>query len=222
LLLVWCIAFVPDAIAHEVRPAFLELTERAPGEFDVLWKVPAMGGAPLAGEEIPHDQPTTESGPSGTMPCGCPAPTAAQLSRGVLPIHPSMPKGAETIGFQHSVRLFGAEVKRWTIRVPHGLEGWDVTAHGLSATMVDVLVRVAFKDGRVVARMLRPDAPSFVFARETAGPAAGGYVVLGVEHILFGSVARPSRAKASIQWCGSTARRRDCSTGQGSCRTSSW
>ncbi len=40
--------------AHEVRPAFLELTERAPGEFDVLWKVPALGGAPLAGEELPH------------------------------------------------------------------------------------------------------------------------------------------------------------------------
>ena len=40
--------------AHEVRPAFLELTERAPGEFDVLWKVPAIGGTPLAGEELPH------------------------------------------------------------------------------------------------------------------------------------------------------------------------
>ena len=32
------------ATAHEVRPAFLELKERAPGEFDVLWKVPAPGG----------------------------------------------------------------------------------------------------------------------------------------------------------------------------------
>ena len=36
------------ARAHEVRPAYLELTERAKGEFDVLWKVPALGGAPLA------------------------------------------------------------------------------------------------------------------------------------------------------------------------------
>jgi len=35
--------------------------------------------------------------------------------------------------------------------------------------------------------MLRPDAPSFVFTKETAGPASGGYFVLGVEHILFGS-----------------------------------
>jgi hydrogenase/urease accessory protein HupE len=176
------------ASAHEVRPAFLELTERASGEFDVLWKVPAMGGAPLAGEEIPHQQPALldDPGAAQTMPCGCPAPTAAQLSRGVLPIHPSLPNGAETIAFPRTERLFGAEVKRWTIRVPHGLEGWNVTVHGLSATMVDLLVRIELKDGRVISRMLRPDAPSFVFTRETAGPAAGGYFVLGVEHILFG------------------------------------
>jgi hydrogenase/urease accessory protein HupE len=187
-MLVWCVAFVSSVTAHEVRPAFLELTERAPGEFDVLWKVPAVGGAPLAGEEIPHSQPAPldDPGATKTMPCGCPAPTLAQLSRGVLPIHPSLPRDAETISRPRSERLFGAEVKRWTIRVPHGLEDWEVSVHGLSATMVDVLVRVAFKDGRVVSRLLRPDAPSFVFTRETAGPAAGGYFVLGVEHIIFG------------------------------------
>ena len=157
------------ASAHEVRPAFLELTERAPGEFDVLWKVPALGGVPLAGEEIPHEPPAAEAGPSGTMPCGCPAPTTAQLSRGVLPIHPSLPEEAQTVSLPRTERLFGAEVTHWTIRVPNGLEGWNVTVHGLSATMVDVLVRIAFQDGRVVSRMLRPDAPSFVFTKDTAG-----------------------------------------------------
>jgi len=35
-------------VAHELRPAFLELTETAPDEFDVLWKVPARGEARLA------------------------------------------------------------------------------------------------------------------------------------------------------------------------------
>jgi hydrogenase/urease accessory protein HupE len=188
LLLVWCVAFGSTAIAHEVRPAFLELTERAPGVFDVLWKVPAVGGTPLAGEEMPHEQPVLleDSRAAKTMPCGCPAPTLAQLLRGVLPIHPSLPRDAETISIPRSERLFGAEIKRWTIRVPRGLEGWEVSVHGLSATMVDVLVRVAFQDGRVVSRLLRPDVPSFVFTKETAGPAAGGYFVLGVEHILLG------------------------------------
>jgi hydrogenase/urease accessory protein HupE len=52
--------------------------------------------------------------------------------------------------------------------------------------MADVLVRIEMTDGRVVSRMLRPDAPSFVFTAKTAGPAAGGYFILGVEHILFG------------------------------------
>ncbi len=83
-------------------------------------------------------------------------------------------------------RIFGAEIKRWTIRVPNGLEGWEVTVHGLPATMVDVLVRIAFKDGRVVSHLVRPDAPSFIFHAHDAGPAAGGYFILGVEHILFG------------------------------------
>ncbi len=174
--------------AHEVRPAFLELTERAPGEFDVLWKVPALGGVPLAGEEMPHEVPATDaSAPTRTMPCGCPAPTAAQLARGVLPIHPSLPKDAVMLSLPRSERLFGAEIKRWTISTgPRGLDGWEVTVHGLSATMVDVLVRIALADGRVVSRLLRPDAPAFTFTAETAGPAAGGYFVLGVEHILLG------------------------------------
>lgn len=179
--------FASWAGAHEVRPAFLELTERAAGEFDVIWKVPALGGVPLAGEEIPHERPATEaSAPTRAMPCGCPAPTAAQLARGVLPIHPSLPKDAEILVPPRVERLQGAELQRWTIRAPRGLEGWEVRVHGLEATMVDVLVRVAFADGRVVSRLLRPDAPSFTFTAETAGPAAGGYFVLGVEHILLG------------------------------------
>jgi len=70
------------ANAHEVRPAFLELTERAPGTFDVLWKVPAPGAAPLAGEDVPHVQPalTDDPGPTKTMPCGCPAPPRGRLT----------------------------------------------------------------------------------------------------------------------------------------------
>lgn len=178
------------AWAHEVRPAYLELTERSKGEFDVLWKVPALGGAPLAGEEIPHEQTLPGSDDpkrTKTMPCGCPAPTSAQLTRGVLSIHPSLPKDAETISFPRVERLAGAEIKRWTIRTgPQGLESWEVSVHGLSATMVDVLVRIALADGRVVSRLLRPDAPSFVFGAEDKGPAIREYFVLGVEHILLG------------------------------------
>jgi hypothetical protein len=179
------------AHAHEVRPAFLELTERGKGEFDVLWKVPALGGAPLAGEELPHESAASVSSAASkatqTMPCGCPVPAASQLARGVLPIHPRLPADAQTLVPPQVERLAGAELRRWTIRAgAKGLEGWEVTVHGLEATMVDVLVRIAFADGRVVSRLLRPDAPSFTFTTADAGPAASGYFVLGVEHILFG------------------------------------
>jgi hydrogenase/urease accessory protein HupE len=188
-LAIFGLLIAASASAHEVRPAFLELTERAPGEFDVLWKVPALGGTALAGEELPHPQPSLADDPNAptTMPCGCPAPTTAQLSRGVLPIHPSLPKNAVMLSQPLVERIFGAEIKRRTISTgPGGLDGWEVTVHGLQATMTDVLVRIALSDGRVVLRLLRPDAPSFVFGSETAGPAAGSYFVLGVEHILFG------------------------------------
>jgi hydrogenase/urease accessory protein HupE len=36
-----------DVRAHEVRPGYLELTERSAGRFDVLWKVPTRGGMRL-------------------------------------------------------------------------------------------------------------------------------------------------------------------------------
>ncbi|MFN0066366.1 MAG: HupE/UreJ family protein [Limisphaerales bacterium] len=179
----------PGATAHEVRPAFLGVTERAPGEFDVVWKVPALGAPPLAGEDIPHPQPAAPSPDTNApaaMPCGCPAPTAAQL-RGTLAIHPSLPPSYELVGLPRVERLPGAELKRWRLRTgTNGLEGWEVAVHGLQATMVDVLVRIELADGRVVSRLLQPEAPSFTFNADTAGPAAGGYLLLGVEHILFG------------------------------------
>lgn len=34
---------VPGSFAHELRPAYLELRETAPGTFEALWKVPATG-----------------------------------------------------------------------------------------------------------------------------------------------------------------------------------
>lgn len=44
-LLVLLLAFLAGvpATAHELKPAYLDLRERAPGEFTVLWKVPAIG-----------------------------------------------------------------------------------------------------------------------------------------------------------------------------------
>ena len=38
---------IPDAGAHEARPAYLEITETAPGRYDVLWRTPVLSGMRL-------------------------------------------------------------------------------------------------------------------------------------------------------------------------------
>jgi hydrogenase/urease accessory protein HupE len=45
-----------QAQAHEVRPAYLQLTETAPGQFDVLWKQPLLGDRRLPLEPVLPDE----------------------------------------------------------------------------------------------------------------------------------------------------------------------
>ena len=50
------LAALPAARAHELRPAYLEITETAPGQFSVLWRTPILAGMrlPLA-LKLPDD-----------------------------------------------------------------------------------------------------------------------------------------------------------------------
>ena len=41
------LAHAPSVRAHESRPAYLEITETAPGRYDVLWRTPLLSGMPL-------------------------------------------------------------------------------------------------------------------------------------------------------------------------------
>jgi hydrogenase/urease accessory protein HupE len=41
------LAYVAIAGAHESRPAYLDVTETAPGRYDVLWRTPVRSGVPL-------------------------------------------------------------------------------------------------------------------------------------------------------------------------------
>ena len=51
IFLPWCVAVMlvlPKAVdAHEVRPAYLEIKETAPGQFSVLWRTPVLAGMRL-------------------------------------------------------------------------------------------------------------------------------------------------------------------------------
>lgn len=42
----------PIAVAHEIRPAYLEILESAPHTYDVLWKVPARGSVERLGLDL--------------------------------------------------------------------------------------------------------------------------------------------------------------------------
>jgi hydrogenase/urease accessory protein HupE len=60
-LLLACLSWA--ALADVFRPAYLELREAGNGRYDVMWKVPAQGGARLAAEVV---------FPPGTTPLGPP------------------------------------------------------------------------------------------------------------------------------------------------------
>jgi hypothetical protein len=178
------------ASAHELRPAYLELTEVAAARYDVVWKVPTRGGGlPLAGEEVAHAGPAAErvgSGEPRTMPCGCPLPPASDTTFAALPIHPALPAEWRVVTPARLEQLPGAVIRRWTVVAgERALEGAAIAVHGLDVATVDVLVRIALADGRVVSRLLRPGAASFTIETGVRIPVLA-YLQLGVEHILFG------------------------------------
>ena len=83
--------------------------------------------------------------------------------------------------------LGGAAVRSWKIDCPNGLAGSRIAFRNLPATMIDVWVRVGFLDGRTYAGLVRPSDPVFtVPERENRFEVFVGYLVLGIEHILFG------------------------------------
>jgi hydrogenase/urease accessory protein HupE len=56
LLLVGWLGLPAAARAHEARPAYLEITETAPGRFDVMWRTPVLAGMRLrVAMQLPAD-----------------------------------------------------------------------------------------------------------------------------------------------------------------------
>jgi hypothetical protein len=51
----------PWAVAHEMRPGYLELTQTGPESYDVLWKVPAAGDGLRLGLYVRFPEPTEET-----------------------------------------------------------------------------------------------------------------------------------------------------------------
>jgi hydrogenase/urease accessory protein HupE len=84
--------------------------------------------------------------------------------------------------------LSDAAIERWQVSAESGeLGGQDLWVEGLEGTMLDVLVRVEFLDGRSFTHILRPEAPRVTIpGAEGRAGVAWTYLGMGVEHILLG------------------------------------
>ena len=157
LALLGAAALPAGLAAHEVRPAYLELTEVSAGRFEVLWKQPVLADAEPG---LVRRLPLRPAFPAHCLETGRALPeltAAALLERWTIDCGPG------------------------------GLGAAPIEIAGLPRTLTDVLLRVRFSDGAAVDHLLRPEAPRVAVSPEGGGGmAVPAYLRLGVEHLLFG------------------------------------
>ena len=150
----WTIGFLilvlsPRTMAHELRPAYLELREVVAGEFAVTWRTPYKAGRPALLPQLP----------------------AVCRQRGPTQVE-QRPEAA---------------VHRWRVEVPaDSLRGTVIEFPGLTPELMDVLVRVVWREGAGWTSVARGARGLRIPYRPTAGSTLARYLVLGVEHIWFG------------------------------------
>ena len=103
-------------------------------------------------------------------------------------ITPVLPASLAAYGPPASHDVPGARVQYATYQAKgDALAGGTITIDGLSATQIDVMVRINFADGTTQSTILRPASPSYtVPSPGTKAKVAWVYLRLGVEHILQG------------------------------------
>jgi hypothetical protein len=140
------------ALAHEVRPAMLDIRQLSASSYAIVWKRPAQGDISI------H--------------------LAPRLSTGWLDQAPRDQYAAESY-----------LINSWSVTdaPPHALDQAMLTIDGLQGTLIDVLVRVAFQDGRRIETIVRPEHPQFLFGSPQASSGdQWQFMRLGIHHILTG------------------------------------
>jgi HupE/UreJ protein len=104
-----------------------------------------------------------------------------------LGLYVELPARCTTLTQPRGEMANGAYTERWTVTCSGGLRGGTIHVAGLSASVVDVLVRVEFLDGSTQVTRLMPSSASFVVAAAAdAMDVVRTYTALGIEHILSG------------------------------------
>ena len=102
-------------------------------------------------------------------------------------LYVELPAGCTNVTEPRGTMANNAYTERWTVKCPGGLTGSTIHIAGLSATVVDVLVRLERLDGSKEVIRLTPSATSFVVeATPSRWRVAATYLRLGTDHILTG------------------------------------
>jgi hydrogenase/urease accessory protein HupE len=106
----------------------------------------------------------------------------------VLALRPVLPPSLIPVGPSANHRIPGAYIEYLTYKSEVGLPvGETILIEGLAALQIDVLLQIAFADGRNHSAVLRPKSPSFIIpAEESNWEVASSYWSMGTTHILTG------------------------------------
>ncbi len=157
LLLIPLLSITENATAHEVRPAYLSITEvsqslpsgHSDKSFEILWKQPIVNDKRLRLDPVFPESCIT------TLP----------------PLDEVLP---------------GALIRIWQISCPDTvIQSQPITIRGLSSTLTDAWVNVSFLNGTNFSSVLKPSSPGLIIGR-TQGADLSAYLTLGIEHLLFG------------------------------------
>ena len=98
-----------------------------------------------------------------------------------------LPEGTTNMDEPRVYATGAANIERWRIRHPGGLQGKTIRIDGLSASATDVLVRIEYLDGTNQVARLVPTSPDLtITGRPDTWQVMKTYLSLGVEHILLG------------------------------------
>lgn len=156
LLVAMASVFCGVASAHEVRPAYLELREMAPGVYDVLWKTPARGGMRLGLDVI--------------LPEGC---TSTIEPRTVLADDAVLARWQETCpGGLVGATIGVADLDRTLTDALVRFEPLDGPPQTLRLTAAEPMAMI-------------PARQSLLDVAQTYGVLGFEHILLGFDHLLF-------------------------------------
>jgi len=156
------VLWAPLANAHELRPAFLSITETADAQSDIgsdaqsdvkytiLWKTPALGEKQLA-------------------------------------LKANFPQTCKASNGRRRIEENKFAIETWTLTCPQSLRGQSLNIGGLDKTLTDVLVRAEWSGGESFTARLTPDNTRLDFGQvQSQGGVIKTYFLLGLQHILGG------------------------------------